>query len=471
MDLCISKKFETEKGKPCILVNGYKYREYKILKSVGSIRYRCTNKNCQSSIYVDNNVTKVLSMLNEHNHENISENISSRQIINSRIKRKCENNLFTRPNKIIRQELRSTENDLQTVHSDIKLWRKSMYDFRKKKLPTIPKSLEESKFQLFNLRDTLKTNLDEYFCYMEEISNIVVLTCPTNLDILSRSNHIFADGTFLHSPKYYDQLYTIHTLQDGFYIPLIYCFLTSKSTEYYVDMWRTIIKLCLKLTGINVLISLANCNFHFDFEKSAHNAIKEFFPNSKIMACRFHLGQSWFRKIQSNSDLLKEYNSKSEIGLWLKCFFALGFLPENLVGDGFSCLIENAPTDNFYFSDYIFDNYVCPEAVFPPFVWAGKPSEEARTTNGPESFHRHYNSQFYTSHPSIHEVINILLDIQSETYLKISSIKTNNKNKPRKEQIDKLAFITETWTKLEKNEISLLEYLKVMGPKFCATKL
>ncbi|KAF0720955.1 FLYWCH-type domain-containing protein [Aphis craccivora] len=60
-------------------------------------RYRCTNKYCQSSIYVDNNVTKVLSMLNEHNHENIV----NRQIINSRIKRKCENNLFTKPNKII----------------------------------------------------------------------------------------------------------------------------------------------------------------------------------------------------------------------------------------------------------------------------------------------------------------------------------------------------------------------------------
>jgi len=87
--------------------------------------------------------------------------------------------------------------------------------------------MEESKFQLFNLQDTLKTNLDEYFCYMEEISNIVVLTCPTNLDILlSRSNHIFVDGTFLHLPKFYDQLYTIHMLQNGFYITLIYCFLT-----------------------------------------------------------------------------------------------------------------------------------------------------------------------------------------------------------------------------------------------------
>ena len=332
------------------------------------------------------------------------------------------------------------------------------FDFRKKKLLSIPISLEESKFQLFNLRDTLKTNTQEHFCYMEEISNIVVFTCPTNLDVLSRSTHIFADGTFSHS-------------QNGFYIPLVYCFLTSKSTDVYIDMWSTIAKLCLKLTGINLIVSLVNCNFHFDFEKSAHNAIKEVSPNSKIMACRFHLGQSWFRKIQSNNNLLKEYNSKSEVGLWLKCFFALGFLPENLVGDAFSCLIANAPTNDFDFTDYIFDNYVSPDGVFPPILWAGKPSEEPRTTNGPESFHRHYNSQFYTSHPSIHEVINIMLDIQSETYLKIKSIKENRINKPRKEQENKLKFILHTWTKLEQNEISILEYLKVMGPQFCAIKL
>jgi hypothetical protein len=120
LDLSISKKFETEKGKPCILVNGHKYRDYEILKNIGSIRYRCTNKNCQSSIYVDNNVTKVLSMLNEHNHDIISENIVSRQIVNNRIKIKCKKDLFTKPNnKIIRQKLRSTENDFHTIHSEI----------------------------------------------------------------------------------------------------------------------------------------------------------------------------------------------------------------------------------------------------------------------------------------------------------------------------------------------------------------
>jgi len=34
MDLKIQKKFETEKGKPCILVDGHKYREFNVLSAV-----------------------------------------------------------------------------------------------------------------------------------------------------------------------------------------------------------------------------------------------------------------------------------------------------------------------------------------------------------------------------------------------------------------------------------------------------
>jgi len=62
------------------------------------------------------------------------------------------------------------------------------------------------KFQLFNLLNTLETNTGEHFCIMEE--NLVVFTCPspTNLDVLSRSTQIIADGTFLYLPKYNDIL-------------------------------------------------------------------------------------------------------------------------------------------------------------------------------------------------------------------------------------------------------------------------
>jgi len=88
---------------------------------VGSTRYRCTNKNCAASLLVNKDVTIVISMLNNHNHNVIAENIVGRQIINSRIKRKCEDDLLTRLNKIIRAELENAENDIELVHSDVRL--------------------------------------------------------------------------------------------------------------------------------------------------------------------------------------------------------------------------------------------------------------------------------------------------------------------------------------------------------------
>jgi len=51
-----------------------------------------------------------------------------------------------------------------------------------------------------------------------------------------------------------------------------------------------------------------------DFEKAIHVAVSEVWPQSKLRECRFHLGQTWWRTIQSLglSDDLK--NKNSEIG-------------------------------------------------------------------------------------------------------------------------------------------------------------
>ncbi|KAL4120846.1 hypothetical protein QTP88_013462 [Uroleucon formosanum] len=100
------------------------------------------------------------------------------------------------------QELRNTENDIQPVYSDIKLWRKSMYDKRRKNMQKIPKSLEEAITQLFDGRENITTNTGELFCHTEETSSPVIFTCKTNLELLSQSSHIFADGTFSYAPKY-----------------------------------------------------------------------------------------------------------------------------------------------------------------------------------------------------------------------------------------------------------------------------
>jgi len=142
--------------------------------------------------------------------------------------------------------------------------------------------------------------------------------------------------------------------------------------------------------------------------------------------------------------LLKNSRFISLISLLL-----LGFLPPNLVTDGFSCLFSKCPTHSSEFFNYVL-NTLIPDAVLPTILRANKPLKEPRTTNGPGAFYRHNDSQFCISHPSICQVVNILLDVQSETYLKMNSIKRNHFNKCRKERVDNLKFILKYLDKISK---------------------
>jgi hypothetical protein len=45
-----------------------------------------------------------------------------------------------------------------------------------------------------------------------------------------------------------------------------------------------------------------------------------------------------------------------------------------------------------------------------------------KTTNGPESFHRTFNTQFYNAHPPIYFVLEALKEMQAEINIKISTI-------------------------------------------------
>jgi len=59
-------------------------------------------------------------------------------------------------------------------------------------------------------------------------------------------------------------------------------------------MWNEVKLLCKNLTGKKLDIK----NVHADFEKPAHCAVLNIFPNCKIVCCFFHLSQSFHRKIQ-----------------------------------------------------------------------------------------------------------------------------------------------------------------------------
>ena len=60
-------------------------------------------------------------------------------------------------------------------------------------------------------------------------------------------------------------------------------------------------------------------------------------------------------------------------------------------------------------ADYLIDNYVTTKSKFPPHLWAEVPSDYKRTSNGPVSFHAHFNEQFYFGHPGIYTFLDVLL--------------------------------------------------------------
>jgi len=142
------------------------------------------------------------------------------------------------------------------------------------------------------------------------------------------------------------------------------------------------VKLATQLLSQSVADAL---KFFKDFEKTAHNAVLQIFPNCKIACCNFHLGQNWFRHIQQHKILSSEYLSNdSEIGKWIKYLFELSYLNPEEVSDGFCDLMSIAPSNKFsttsIFFDYILENYITSDSNFPLTLWACEPINNPKTT-------------------------------------------------------------------------------------------
>jgi hypothetical protein len=123
----------------------------------------------------------------------------------------------------------------------------------------------------------------------------------------------------------------------------------------------------------------------------------------EVKACRSHLGQSWWRKIQS-LQLSKQYEKNdSEVSQLLKKIFGLFLLPPAEASDSFALdSISYLPNDERVeeFCDFLLENYIVADSTFPPHVWSECSASPFRTINACESFHAHFNAMFYSAHPN-----------------------------------------------------------------------
>lgn len=164
--------------------------------------------------------------------------------------------------------------------------------------------------------------------------------------------------------------------------------------------------------------------------KQQYMRMLEYWQNVEIVGCRFHLKQSWWRKIQELG-LSTDYKDNTDIGKWLHYTFGLLFLEPHEVGESYvDDLAPIQPEDSKVrkLADYLIDNYIDEDSKFPPRIWAAASSAMTRTTNACESFHAHFKQSFYSAHPTIFIFVHQLTKFQSEVYVKINSCESLNKN-------------------------------------------
>ena len=90
--------------------------------------------------------------------------------------------------------------------------------------------------------------------------------------------------------------------------------------------------------------------------------------------------------------------------------------------------------------------------------------QEKKCFNGAESFHSHFNEQFSATHPSLFIFFDVLLKLQSVTYIKIRGI-TSAAPLRRKEK-QKVEYSLDLFHKYELKEFCREEFIPNAGLKF-----
>ena len=88
-----------------------------------------------------------------------------------------------------------------------------------------------------------------------------MFSCKTNLKFLSSTGVLCVDGTYKSAPKFFHQLFTIHGLRNGHYVPLAFLLLASKHQTSCEDVFRHKVSKATKF-GVNDFTT----NIYADFE-------------------------------------------------------------------------------------------------------------------------------------------------------------------------------------------------------------
>jgi len=288
----------SERKNQLILYKSFKFYNKAYVKYLDAYKWQCVNKKCTAKIYVDRDMKMIVKDESLHNHENEPESVRNKKKFSNQLKRKCEDEL-ERPSKMINNEIQKYPQQSKLfTGTDVNNIYQCLYRSRRSSYPKLPKTIYEVIEVMKNRKITTIEN-EDFLLDVDSTNNILFYSTISNLKLLCSCDKIFVDGTFYSCPKYFYQLFTIHIFKNGHYVPLSFFLLPDKSANTYASAFRCVVEKC------------SSKNLHFnpttliaDFEEAIHVGAKFVWPQIKIIGCRFHLTQSWWRHIQNFGNYL-----------------------------------------------------------------------------------------------------------------------------------------------------------------------
>ena len=155
----------------------------------------------KGELKTDSQMTTIIPVTIDHNHDN-NERRTEMQQLRITVKRKADDDLTSRPSKLIRSELHKLDDHL--LHSeDIRSVAESLYRARRKIHSGLPKSREDV-HNAIELMDTRTSKNEEFVITNDDPSGLIIFSCSSNLEFFTNSaEEIFVDGTFRFCPNFF----------------------------------------------------------------------------------------------------------------------------------------------------------------------------------------------------------------------------------------------------------------------------
>ena len=160
------------------------------------------------------------------------------------------------------------------------------------------------------------------------------------------------DGTFKVCPRFFYQLYIIHSHCYNTVLPELFCLLPDTQTTTYHPIFTLIQSMC-----IDHQIALSPFTIIVDFEVAVHNVVRSVFPNLTLHGCLFHYGQALYKKLQELGLSSNRHSDHDAIMKWFCLFICVAFVPSAQVTTAFALIKEHYTPNcrgckefNLYFS-------------------------------------------------------------------------------------------------------------------------